>query len=135
MPRKGEYKYTSQELDQRVDDYFTFCDERARKPTRPGLAHWLQVDEKSLDNWEDNDGNKYGDLSPTTPGHSTIIKRAMLRIRDGLEQRTDTMALFLLKQKRYGGYIDRPAQDGGGAVQVAISFGAAGAEKARKFAK
>ena len=46
----------------------------------------------------------------------------MQRIQDDLEQRTDTMSLFRLKQPCYGGYTDKPSNDGG-QLNVNITFG------------
>lgn len=49
------------------------------------------------------------------------VERALQRIQDRLEQRRDSMALFLLKQPVYGGYLDRPASSRtGGPVQVEV---------------
>jgi hypothetical protein len=64
------------------------------------------------------------------------MKKALQRMGDELEQRTDTMAVFLLKQACYGGYTDKcDATTGGGNLSVNITFGETHKNKARNFGK
>ncbi len=114
--RKGQLKYTAAELETKCAEYFTYCDDNGRKYTKPGLILHLDVSEETFDVWLINDGGKYAELSG-------ILKRAMVRMRDDLEQRGDTMSIFRLKQPCYAGYSDRPTEGGGQGIKVAISFG------------
>ena len=106
--------YTPERLEERCNSYFADCTERDRKPTRPGLCLWLDISEDTFKNYERGEGG-YKRLSPP-------IKKAMQRIQDDLEQRTDTMSLFRLKQPCYGGYTDKPSNDSG-QLNVNITFG------------
>lgn len=114
--RKGQLKYTREELEAKCEEYFTYCDDNGRKYTKPGLVLYLNISEETFDVWLLNDGGKYAELSG-------VLKRAMVRMRDDLEQRGDTMSIFRLKQPCYAGYSDRPTEGGGQGIKVAISFG------------
>jgi hypothetical protein len=111
---KSQHLYTPEQLEERCNSYFTDCEERERKPTRPGLILWLDMSDDTLRNYEDGKGGYKGLSEP--------IKKAMRRIQDDLEQRTDTMSLFRLKQPCYGGYTDKPSNDSG-QLNVNITFG------------
>ncbi|SBW02323.1 conserved hypothetical protein [uncultured Eubacteriales bacterium] len=126
--RKGQLKYTREELETRVKQYFDYCDENGRKYTKPGLILYLDISEDTFDNWLNNDGGKYTELFG-------VLKRAMVRMRDDLEQRGDTMSLFRLKQACYGGYSDRPTEDSGQGIKVAVSFGAGDGKVAIEYGK
>ena len=45
------------------------------------------------------------------------------------------MSLFRLKQPCYGGYADRPAENGGGGISVTVTFGGGDAEAAAEYVK
>lgn len=126
--RKGQLKYTQDELETLVKQYFNYCDENSRKYTKPGLILHLDVSEETFDVWLINDGGKYSELSG-------VLKRAMVRMRDDLEQRGDTMSLFRLKQPCYAGYSDRPIEDSGQGIKVAISFGNSDGKVAVEYGK
>ncbi|OUO17352.1 hypothetical protein [Flavonifractor sp. An4] len=107
--------YTAPQLDQACADYFSACDADGTRPTKPGLLLHLGVTEKEWKVWEAGE--------PGYKRHPQICQKAMLEIRNRLEQRTDAAAIFLLKQKPYGGYTDRPEADGAGLLKVSVSFG------------
>ena len=107
--------YTAPELDQACADYFADCDANGRRPTKPGLLLWLGVTEREWSVWEEGE--------PGYKRHPAVCKKALLEIRDRLEQRTDTAAIFLLKQKAYGGYSDRPEANTAGGIKIQVSFG------------
>lgn len=113
---KGQLTYTGEELEVLCGRYFDHCDETGRKYTKPGLVLHLGLPEETFDAWLRDEDGKYTE-------HSGVLKRAMIRMRDDLEQRNDTMSLFRLKQPCYSRYLDRPAEDGGQGLQVSVSFG------------
>lgn len=117
--RKGILKYSPEQLNELCNKYFSSCDEEGRKYTRPGLILSLDISEDTFVAWCNNDDNKYTELSG-------VLKKAMLRMRDDLEQRSDTKSMFLLKQQCYGGYSDRPEDSRDMGIRVAVSFGDAG---------
>lgn len=107
--------YTAPQLDQACADYFADCDTNEIRPTKPGLLLYLGVTEKEWKVWENGE--------PGYRRHPQICQKALLEIRNRLEQRTDAAAIFLLKQKQYGGYTDRPETEGSGHLKVEVTFG------------
>lgn len=107
--------YSAPELDAACAAYFSVCDADGRRPTLPGLLLHLGMDAKD---WAQIMAGEGG-----YSRHSRVAKKALLEIRDRLEQRTDTAAIFLLKQKAYGGYTDRPEPDSAGGIHIKVTFG------------
>lgn len=107
--------YSAPELDAACAEYFSACDADGRRPTLPGLLLHLGMDAKD---WAQIMAGEGG-----YSRHSRVAKKALLEIRDRLEQRTDTAAIFLLKQKAYGGYTDRPDPDSAGGIRIKVTFG------------
>ena len=145
-PKLFERKLTAQELADGIDAYFQQCEERNRKPTKPGLCTYLGISTSTWDNWgryarENEAGGASGGLNSrvTRDKYSEFtwaMKKAEQRMSDELQQRTDTMAVFLLKQPCYGGYTDRTdGATGGGALSVNITFGETHKSKSRNFGK
>lgn len=84
----------------------------------------LNVSVDTMDRWlkGDNDRNR---------GRRAVIKKALARMSDEIQQRTDAMAIFLLKQPCYGGYSDKASDTTGeGEVHIRVTFGGKGAAKA-----
>lgn len=104
-------------LEQKCRQYFDACDSAGRRYTRPGLALALGVDSWTLSRWEEGD--------PGGTQVRRVLRRAMDRIADGLQQRTDSVASLLLKQPCYGG----GGESGGEAVRIRVTFGAPEAEE------
>ena len=50
-----------------------------------------------------------------------LVEKASARIADELQQRKDSMAIFLLKQPVYGGYSDKSESDK--EININLSFG------------
>lgn len=126
--RKAEGRdnfYTAPELDAACKAYFVDCDsqEPPRQPTLPGLLLYLGVTAKEWRAWEAGEAGY--------KRHPAICQKALLEIRDRLEQRKDAAAIFLLKQRPYGGYTDRPEADGGGGIKINVSFGNPSQNKAK----
>ena len=114
--RQSEARYSNEELEGRCGEYFARCEEDGRKSTRPGLMLALGLTEERFSAWLCNEEGRY-------PEESEVLQRAMLRMRDELEQRSDTKSVFLLKQRCYGGYTDRPGEETGREVKIAVTFG------------
>lgn len=121
-------KYTKEELETKCNQYFSQCNDDGKKYTKPGLILYLDVAESTFHLWVSNDKGKYGEAS-------SVLKRAMLRMQDDLEQRNDTMSLFRLKQPCYGGYADRPREESGGEVKILVCFGKSGERMASNYGK
>lgn len=109
--------YTAPQLDKACEEYFKDCDsqEPPKQPTLPGLLIYLGVTMKDWKVWEEG--------QPGYRQHPQICEKALLEIRDRLEQRKDAGAIFLLKQKPYGGYSDRPEAENSGQLKVEVTFG------------
>ena len=81
------------EVEHRIDEYFDFCEMNNKPPNMVGIAAWLGVHRKTLQQWKD------GDYSEMTP----IIQRAVMVIEQTLvEQVQDNPkasvgGMFLLK--------------------------------------
>jgi hypothetical protein len=80
-------------VEHRIDEYFDFCEINNKPPNMVGIAAWLGVNRKTLQQWKD------GDYSEMTP----IIQRAVMVIEQTLvEQVQDNPkasvgGMFLLK--------------------------------------
>ena len=109
--------YTAPELDKACAAYFADCDgqDPPKNPTLPGLLLFLGATDKEWRTWEAGE--------PGYTRHPAVCKKALLEIRDRLEQRKDAAAIFLLKQRSYGGYTDRPEPDPAGGIKIHVSFG------------
>lgn len=57
------------QVEQRINDYFTFCEDNDRKPNMIGMANWLGVDRKTVQLW------KTGEYRTET--HLPVIKKAI----------------------------------------------------------
>lgn len=71
----------------KLREYFDRCDAEGKKYTYPGLRVALGATEKTLEAWRRDKS-----LGPD-------IELALAKIRDGLEQREDQMALYLRRQE------------------------------------
>lgn len=93
------------ELETAADCYFAHCDEAGGLYGEAGLALGLGVDLQTLRKWYDGaDG----------PEIQAVVRRAYLRIQDQIEtgevyrdKNLHNRAVFLLKQRRLGGYQDK----------------------------
>lgn len=133
--RFNERKLTAQQLADGIDAYFDACKVGNVKPTKPGLCTALGISTSTWDNWlRAGTGDDKG-VRRAQGEYIWPMKRAMQVIADGLEQRTDTMALFLLKQPCYGGYTDRGDGRQGGNLSVSITFGETHKNTARNYGK
>lgn len=58
-----------QQVEQRINQYFDFCEQNDRKPNMIGMANWLGVDRATVNSW------KTGEYRSET--HLPVIKRAV----------------------------------------------------------
>lgn len=116
------------ELKEKCEAYFTMCDELGRKYTRPGLALFLGVEPEIITTWAE-------DTSVKNAETARVIKLAVARMTDALEQRTDSMATFLIKQPCYGGYRDRISDSGDSTIHISVSFGKKAGKQVADYGK
>lgn len=116
------------DLDSKCESYFAHCKEVDRFPTKPGLALWIGISVDTYDKWCKGEGSGHKALA-------AILKKAEARMSDDLQQRKDTMALFLLKQPCYGGYADKQQDTGSNAISINVSFGNESKSKGSDMAK
>lgn len=140
----AERKLSPDELADGISAYFNDCESQGKRPTKPGLCVFLGISTSTWDNWlREGEGKAVKrDLKSGETGEHRFaayvwpMKRAMQVIADGLEQRTDTMAMFLLKQQHYGGYTDRgDSTAGGGVMSINLTFGETHKNTARGWGK
>ena len=145
--RFAERKLTPQQLADGIDQDFEDCEAHGKKPTKPGICTHLGISTSTWDNWLREGAGKAvrrdlkGAQGNKDKGEGRFaeyvwpMKRAQQRMADALEQRTDTMALFLLKQEHYGGYSDKGEQSGGGNMAITIRFGETHKNTAANYGK
>lgn len=113
---------TPEDFGRRVDEYFSGCEEDNIFPDYAGLRVFLNLSQDRIDqlckaDYTGEDSIKYSEI--------------LLRARDRRESwlaRTATSqpkvaqgCLNALKQQANGGWIDRPQDNGGGAVNIVIN--------------
>lgn len=132
----GEQTMTPQELETKIDQYFEECGQSGVRPTRPGLCAALGISTATWDRWL-LEGEKRSVRGKENPYAALAwpLRRAMLRIADVLEQRTDTMARFLLRQPCYGGYTEKEDSSNNGNLNIHVTFGKTGKQQATEFGK
>lgn len=131
--RKGVAKYSADQVYQFCKEYFTSCEEKHRRPTVEGLAGFMDITSETLLIWMHAD--KAGGKEIYNPDVSFILKKAQDCMTDELQQGTDSMSIFRLKQPRYGGYIDRIDNASGGSVNIAVSFGQSDGKVVAEYGK
>ena len=112
----NEITIEPEELEGFCAAYFEKCEKDGKNPTKPGLAVYLGISVDTYDRWAKNEDSRHGK-------YAAVLKKAEAMMSDLLQQRKDTMALFLLKQPCYGGYSDTQADKGNQVLHVKVSFG------------
>ena len=109
------------ELREAVNGYFADCDARHALYGEAGLALWLDVSLETLHSW--CDGKYAVDLQPE-------IQRAYLKIQNQVEtdpayqdKSLSARAIFLMKQMRYGGKVDKVEAKNDISVKVKMGKG------------
>lgn len=83
------------EVEQRINEYFRCCYENGIKPQKPGLAKWLNVTKRSLDDWNSGEHRK--------STHQEIIQKAYTKLEEDLYDQVQSghiqpgSGIFLLK--------------------------------------
>ena len=140
-PKLFERKLSAEELADGIEAYFEQCEESRRKPTKPGLCNFLGISTSTWDNWarmakESQNAEAKGIVTDLYKAYRWPIEKAKQRMGDELEQRTDAMAVFLLKQPFYGGYSDKCDGPGiGGNMSINITFGETHKNTARNYGR
>jgi len=103
---------------ERFSDYLGSCDASGWKPTWEGFAGYLGRSSAFLLGLL---RAKEGDalFSPEMSEAMQLVQDALV---NRLLQRSDTMAVFSLKQPRYGGYADKPALPGGESLKIEFTL-------------
>jgi len=104
-------------LESLCDEYFRRCDKEGKRYTLPGLALAVGVAPDTLLEWAREGGGAYD------PRTAQVVHMALARMSDALQQRSDSMAIFSLKQPCYGGYTEGRGKEKKGALSVNVSFG------------
>lgn len=128
MPTKPDFDYTPKEMQRRIDEYFLVCEEVGKLPTIPGLCLALEITQrrynallKAFNAPSDSEAEREGRKSLQIK-HLKILETARMRMCDVIEQRTDTMSIFKLKQAGYAGYVDKPDGNNGDAINIKINL-------------
>lgn len=114
--RKGVIKYSADEIENKVRDYFNQCSDRKRRPTMEGLAGYIDITTETLLIWMNADKEDSGEVY--NPEVSEILKKARDYMSDELQQSNDSMSIFRLKQPRYGGYQDKQTLENNGNMRI-----------------
>ena len=108
------------ELEATAERYFAHCDETDSLYGEAGLALGLGIDLQTLRKWYDG---------ADRPEMQAVVRRAYLRIQDQIEtgqvyrdKNLHNRAVFLLKQRRLGGYQERP-EAGKPETKIRVIFG------------
>ena len=121
MPTRRDFRYTVAELKKRTNKYFAECEASGRKPVPAGLCATLNLpfkrftalmaiaDELAANPTTSKDVKDKYEGEGIQWEHTQALQKEMLRIQADIERRTDTMALFQLKQPWLGGYTDKTA--------------------------
>jgi hypothetical protein len=91
MARKGEYKYSANELEKKAEEYIKECKEAGKIPFLIGFANKLDVDQDTLTNW-----------SKENTSYRRILKKVrrtgeQMLIDKALTENKPVFPIFLLK--------------------------------------
>lgn len=127
MPTKPDFPYSLKEMEDRVEGYLQSCKDSKRSPTIPGLCLALDITQARcralIKAYNALDGDEARqDRKSLQIRHLRILDSARMRICDELEQRTDTMTLFRLKQPEYAGYKDKEDATSREAININVKL-------------
>lgn len=98
-------KFTPEELQIRLDDYFKSCDDNKKLPNKAGVCVDLDITRETYREWKKN----------KVKGLSDTLKKAEMKIEEAWVQRLNhnapTGAIFYLKNAFKDDYKDRVDQD------------------------
>lgn len=121
-------KIKPEKLGELIDEYFNDCSDKGVSPLFPALLLHCGLLRDTWDDYRDwreevdqakyDSDKRYKERIDNRRALSTIIKKAELRLESSMSQLAingkNTGAIFLLKQKPYGGYTDKTVTDIGG---------------------
>lgn len=116
--RKGKLKYTADEIMNSFAEYLRNCADANRKPTWEGYAGSINISSQTLLVWL----NAKEEENIYNPDVQEALKKVQDCFADNLQQRTDAMAVFSLKQPRYGGYTDKQVSESTGKHEIDITI-------------
>ena len=108
--KKGRKGLSPKEILEKYTEYLDSCDEEDRRPTWEGFAEFIDISSAIL---LDSMKLKDEDGKAAEQEMAEALQKIQDSIVNRLMQRNDAMATFLIKQPRYGGYNDKPANSGG----------------------
>lgn len=125
---------TAAELEKKIDKYFAKCKENGVVPLFPELLLELDIipntwdnygREPEVDNDRYNNDSKYRAFIDNKIAMFEVIKKAELALtaamsREATDSSKPTAAIFLLKQKVYGGYQDKQIAEISGDVPINV---------------
>lgn len=138
---KKPLKITSTKLEKIINEYFEYCDVTCKTPLYPELlikCDLLRETWEDYRSWDEdidkqryeNDEN-YRERINERIKIKALCKKAELRLESSMSNLAingkNTGAIFLLKQKPYGGYTDKQVTEIGG-TDVPISITIKGAD-------
>lgn len=115
--RKGKLALTPEQVKEVFEEYTAYCGDSKRRPTWEGFAVKLGISSETLMLWLNA---KSEEDKAYNPEMVEQLKKVRDWLTDDLQQRTDSMAVFSLKQPRYGGYTDRQAVENSGVVKLDV---------------
>lgn len=113
-------KYDAESLEKAVDDYFLQCENQGVFPDEAGMLIFLNISRPTLSRYNEDEEMK-GIFARAGERRESWLAQAISaepKLAQGLS--------FLLKQKKNGGYSDRP--DGGEAQKVIIEMHGVGGD-------
>ena len=111
--RSGKLTLTADEITRLGQEYLAECEVSKRNPTFEGLANKFGISSSTLKAWFENKDGKW-------PEASDALKKVLDCITDDLQQGKDSMSIFRLKQKHYGGYIDKVETEQSGNLTITV---------------
>lgn len=134
-------KIKPDKLSKLIDEYFCDCEDKGKIPLYPELLIKCDLLRDTWDDYRDwceeidnaryQSDIKYRERIDNRQSLSITIKKAELRLESAISQLAitskNTGAIFLLKQRAYGGYTDKQVTEIGG-TDVPISITIKGAD-------
>lgn len=112
-------KYTVEELDKKIDEYFSLNNTKDNIPKWPSMLNHLELSDSTLLKYRTNE--KY-----IKQGYADVIKKAERRFSETLMQlavdhpNLQSLVIFLLKQPHNGGYTDKQQVDTNNKHQIDV---------------
>lgn len=138
MPAGRKFKYDPNKpelIENRIEEYFSRCEERQELPLFPELLLFLDItrptwynylEEIEVDTERYNNDNIYRSEVDNKRRIFTALKKAEARLEAAMSREAvnskSSAAIFLLKQKFYGGYTDKQEVQAIGDVKISVKL-------------